>query len=54
MNKAIIDRREVSATEERSFDKSVFLVAPGVYRLKDIFVNIFIIQNRLRLMLQAF
>ncbi len=46
MNKAIIDRREVSATEERSFDKSVFLVAPGVYRLKDIFVNIFIIQNR--------
>jgi glyoxylase-like metal-dependent hydrolase (beta-lactamase superfamily II) len=45
MNKAIIDRREVSATEERLLDNNIFLVAPGVYRMKDIFVNIFIIQN---------
>lgn len=46
MNKTIVDRREVSATEERSLENNVFLVAPGVYRMKDIFVNIFIIQNR--------
>ncbi len=45
MNKAIIDRREISATEERLLDNNIFLVAPGVYRMKDIFVNIFIIQN---------
>ncbi|HVG41932.1 MAG TPA: MBL fold metallo-hydrolase, partial [Chitinophagaceae bacterium] len=46
MNKAIVDRREVSATSERTFSKNVFAVAPGVWRMKDLFVNVFIIQDR--------
>lgn len=46
MNKAIVDRREQSATEERSIDTNVWLVAPGVWRLKDIFVNVYVIQDR--------
>ena len=46
MNKAIIDRRETSATSERSLSKNVFAVAPGVYRMKDLFVNVFMIQNK--------
>jgi glyoxylase-like metal-dependent hydrolase (beta-lactamase superfamily II) len=46
MNKAIIDRREVSATEERYVSKNVFAVAPGVWRMKDLFVNVFMIQDR--------
>lgn len=46
MNRAIVDRREQSATEERSIATNAWLVAPGVWRLKDIFVNVFIIQNR--------
>ena len=45
MNRAVVDRREVTSTEERELSNGVFLVAPGVYRMKDIFVNIFIIQN---------
>lgn len=46
MNKAIVDRREQSATEERSMGTNTWLVAPGVWRLKDIFVNVYIIQDR--------
>jgi glyoxylase-like metal-dependent hydrolase (beta-lactamase superfamily II) len=46
MNRTLVDKRELSATEERELYKNVFVVAPGVWRLKDIFVNIFIIQNR--------
>jgi glyoxylase-like metal-dependent hydrolase (beta-lactamase superfamily II) len=46
MNKALVDKREVSATEELEAGKGVFTVAPGVWRMKDIFVNVFIIQNR--------
>lgn len=45
MNKALIEKREVSALEERELSHNVFLVAPGVWRMKDIFVNLFIIQN---------
>jgi len=46
MNRTLVDKRELSATEERELYNNVFVVAPGVWRLKDIFVNIFIIQNR--------
>ena len=45
MNRTIVDKREQSSTEERSLGKNSWLVAPGVYRLKDIFVNVYIIQN---------
>lgn len=46
MNKALVERRELSATMERELSNNVYLVAPGVYRMKDLFVNMFIIQNR--------
>src|SRR5689334_19247124 len=46
MNKAIVDRREVSATAERNISKNIFAVAPGVWRMKDLFVNVFILQDR--------
>jgi glyoxylase-like metal-dependent hydrolase (beta-lactamase superfamily II) len=43
--KAIIANREISATSEREIAKNIFAVAPGVWRMKDIFVNIYIVQN---------
>jgi len=46
MKQALVDKREVSATEERELSNNVFFVAPGVWRMKDLFVNVFIIQNR--------
>lgn len=46
MNQTLVDRREQSATKERSVGKHAWLVAPGVWRLKDIFVNVYIIQDR--------
>lgn len=45
MNKAIVESRKQSATEERSITRNAWLVAPGVWRMKDIFVNVYIIQN---------
>lgn len=45
MNRTLIDKRQVTATEERALGKNVYAVAPGVWRLKDVFVNVFIIQN---------
>lgn len=46
MNRALVDRREETATEERSLTSCSWLVAPGVWRLKDIFVNVYFIQDR--------
>lgn len=46
MNRAIVDRRQQTATEERAIGTCNWLVAPGVWRLKDIFVNVHLIQNR--------
>jgi glyoxylase-like metal-dependent hydrolase (beta-lactamase superfamily II) len=43
--KAIVANREVSATEEKEIVNNIFSVAPGVWRMKDIFVNVFIVQN---------
>ena len=45
MNRTLKEKREQPATEERSIGKNSWLVAPGVYRLKDIFVNVYILQN---------
>ncbi|MFL5808708.1 MAG: MBL fold metallo-hydrolase [Flavisolibacter sp.] len=45
MNRTLVDRREQSATEERTLGTNTWLVAPGVWRLKDIFVNVYIIQD---------
>lgn len=46
MNRAKVDRRENTATEERSLGTNTWLVAPGVWRLKDIFVNVYFIQDK--------
>jgi glyoxylase-like metal-dependent hydrolase (beta-lactamase superfamily II) len=45
MNQNIVDKRKLTATEEKELSKNVFVVAPNVWRMKDIFVNVFIIQN---------
>lgn len=45
MNQNIVENRQVSATMEKEIGKNIFLVAPGVWRMKDVFVNVFIIQN---------
>lgn len=46
MNRTLVEKREESATEERKLGSNSWLVAPGVWRLKDLFVNVFVIQNR--------
>lgn len=46
MDRKIVERREQSATAERTLGSNSWLVAPGVYRIKDIFVNMYLIQNR--------
>lgn len=45
MNRASITNRVVTATAEHEIGKNMFVVAPGVWRVKDKFVNAFIIQN---------
>jgi glyoxylase-like metal-dependent hydrolase (beta-lactamase superfamily II) len=45
MSRATISNRAVTATEEHEIGKNMFIVAPGVWRMKDIFVNSYIIQN---------
>jgi len=45
MNQNIAENRQVTANMEREIAKNIFLVAPGVWRMKDIFVNIFIVRN---------
>lgn len=45
MNRTLVDRRTETATEERKLGNNTWVVAPGVWRLKDIFVNIYIIQD---------
>jgi glyoxylase-like metal-dependent hydrolase (beta-lactamase superfamily II) len=45
MNQALVDQRQESAFGERELYNNVYLVAPGVWRLKDIFVNMYLIQD---------
>ena len=46
MNRTLVAKREQTATEERSVGASSWIVAPGVWRLKDIFVNVYFLQDR--------
>src|SRR6186713_2369866 len=45
MNQNIAANRQATATIEREVAKNIFLVAPGVWRMKDIFVNVFLVRN---------
>jgi glyoxylase-like metal-dependent hydrolase (beta-lactamase superfamily II) len=45
MDRALIEKRQVTADREREILGNVYAVAPGVWRMKDIFVNVYIIQN---------
>jgi glyoxylase-like metal-dependent hydrolase (beta-lactamase superfamily II) len=40
------NQRENTATEERELYDNAWVVAPGVWRLKDLFVNMFVIQHQ--------
>ncbi len=47
MNRTLIENREISAREERPLaTTNSWLVAPGVWRLKDVFVNVYILQDK--------
>jgi glyoxylase-like metal-dependent hydrolase (beta-lactamase superfamily II) len=48
MDKKITDQREQSATEERSIVNNIYAIAPGVWRMKDVFVNVFIIESQVQ------
>lgn len=45
MDQNIKGKRQATATAEKEIAKNIFAVAPGVWRMKDIFVNVYIIQN---------
>ncbi|GAA4322583.1 MBL fold metallo-hydrolase [Flaviaesturariibacter amylovorans] len=45
MNRTAINNRVVTATAEHEIGKNQYVVAPGVWRVKDKFVNAFIVQN---------
>jgi glyoxylase-like metal-dependent hydrolase (beta-lactamase superfamily II) len=45
MNQQLVNKRQIPSTSEKEVSKNICLVAPGVWRMKDIFVNVFIIQN---------
>ncbi|HEX6333355.1 MAG TPA: MBL fold metallo-hydrolase, partial [Flavisolibacter sp.] len=45
MNRTLVERREATATGEQRVGINSWMVAPGVWRLKDLFVNVHIIQN---------
>lgn len=46
MDKKLVDKRDISATEERHIVNNIYAVAPGVWRMKDVFVNVYIIESR--------
>jgi glyoxylase-like metal-dependent hydrolase (beta-lactamase superfamily II) len=48
MDKRLVDKRDISATEERHIINNIFAVAPGVWRMKDVFVNVYIIESQER------
>ena len=45
MNRTLVDKRVQSATEERNIGNNSWVVAPGVWRLRDLFVNVYLIQD---------
>ena len=44
MDRRLVEQREQSATEERLIVNNIYAIAPGVWRMKDVFVNVFIIE----------
>ena len=46
MNRTLVEKRKLSSTEEKTLGPNTWLVAPGVWRLKDIFVNLYILENQ--------
>ena len=46
MDRRLVDQREQSATEERCIVNNIYAIAPGVWRMKDVFVNVFIIESQ--------
>jgi glyoxylase-like metal-dependent hydrolase (beta-lactamase superfamily II) len=46
MDRRLIDKRDSSSTEEREIVNNIYAVAPNVWRMKDVFVNVFIIESQ--------
>jgi hypothetical protein len=46
MDRRLIDKRDSSSTEEREIVNNIYAIAPNVWRMKDVFVNVFIIESR--------
>ena len=46
MDRRMVDGRETSATHERHIINNIFAIAPGVWRMKDVFVNVYIIESQ--------
>lgn len=44
MDKKLIEKRKVSAVAERHVADNIFATAPGLWRMKDVFVNVYIIE----------
>lgn len=45
MDHNIVENRQAITSSEKEIAKNIFLVAPGVWRMKNIFVNVFIVRN---------
>lgn len=45
MDRRLVDRREQSATQEREIVNNIYAIAPNVWRMKDVFVNVYIIES---------
>jgi glyoxylase-like metal-dependent hydrolase (beta-lactamase superfamily II) len=46
MNRKIADQRQSGASAEREIIDHIYAIAPGVWRMKDIFVNVYIIESQ--------
>src|SRR5438045_1358153 len=45
MDNKLAEDRVGTASREAILSDNIFVVAPGVWRMKDVFVNVFIVQN---------
>lgn len=45
MDRKLTDSRAATATEEREIVNNIYAVAPAVWRMKDVFVNVYIIEG---------
>lgn len=46
MDKRIVNRRNNAAAEERHIINHIYAIAPGLWRMKDVFVNVYIIESQ--------